>query len=884
MNQEFHLSITTVGENRYLVRTEDVAPGVPLAEEQVIWPVQDWLEQAKLLMHDPLMGLLEGQPNPRISIRSAEPTQKSSAAAPPAPSPSLVTLGQELYKALFHGMIRDSWLTAQGIAQHRRKPLRLRLGLKDSRLQQLPWEVLHASDRPLATGTDLTFSRYLPSLRDESVLSPIILPDFKQPLKVLMVIAAPSDQERLELRREVRHLQTELHPQEAASNGGDWNGGGFPSLEGVANQNRLVDIQVTLLEQPGRAELTQALEQGQYQILHYAGHSNLGDAGGNLYLVSRQTGLTECLSGEDLAGLLVNNGVRLAVLNSCRGAYTAGGDLEAGWQEQNLAQALVNRGVPAVVAMAERIPDDVAITLTQLLYRNLKQGYSIDLSLNRTRQGLISAYGSDQFYWALPILYMHRKFDGNLTNSSRSNVNSLDDLLFPSTPDLSDFDMEDTLVSSKNALPAEETAVFGVDDESAFYGNGGEDEALYWVEDSTDPEDEDLSDLVDILEQENDPDYEEDSAIVANLIQQLSQPSATEAPPPSNGADEAALPLDDHPSSGLESDQHWPENPQYQSTDIGQTIPGSMASENAPGGLEQGEQPQPGLNVTTANGKSSSADHSNSPRRKRKGSIVWPILSVAGLSLVIGLGAGNAYRSGLFNSKSDPGDTASNVNSSLVANLDEVTIDNIDDLVAVATLDFNSNNLSGAQRAVETLLDRGDLQSAQAALEVASPDQLEDPEIRFLRGRFQWQSFRVGNRDFSPADVQRSWKDAVAAQSDSIDYHTALGFAYYADGRFDQAVDAWSLAIELDKRQSDSDPIVLNAYAGLALAALKSADQEPSLEKKDRLLNEAKQFYLQVITTSPAEFAPSKMGNNWLWLESAVADWRNLGKRVSPSL
>ena len=871
MNQEFHLSITTVGDNRYLVRTEDVAPGVPLAEEQIIWPVQDWLEQAKLLMHDPLMGLLEGQPNPRISIRSAEPAQESSATAQAIPSPSLVTLGQDLYRALFHGMIRDSWLTAQGIAQHRRSPLRLRLGLKDSRLQQLPWEVLHAGDRPLATGTDLTFSRYLPSLRDESALSPLLLPDLNQPLKVLMVIAAPSDQERLELRREVRHLQTELHPQGNGNSGRDWNAESFTSLEGINNKNHLLDIQVTILEQPGRAELTQALEQGHYQILHYAGHSNLGDAGGNLYLVSRQTGLTECLSGEDLAGLLVNNGVRLAVLNSCRGAYTASGDLEAGWQEQNLAQALVNRGVPAVVAMAERIPDDVAITLTQLLYRNLKQGYSIDLSLNRTRQGLISAYGSDQFYWALPILYMHRKFDGNLTTNNHSNVNSLDNLLFPSNPDLSDFDMEEALVSSSDALPVEETAVFEMDDASELYANAKEDEALYWVEDSAeDPDNDDLNDLVDILEQEDDPDYEEDSAIVANLIQQLSQPPGTEEAPIPASKDEVLLP-DNHTASGLEIYDQLPKKPKNQSQGAGSN---AHAFEGGGGQGGSSVRSQSGSKATNLG-----AGHSNSSGRRWKSSLVWPILGVASLFLVIGLGVGNAYRMGLF--RSDPTSDNPLDDPRLLANLDGGNIDDID-LVAIATLAFNSNNLPGAQRAVETLLDSGELQSAQTALEAASPKQLEDPDIRFLQGRFQWQSLKVGDSDYSAVDVWRSWKTAVENRSDSIEYHTALGFAYYADGQFDQAIEAWSLAIELDNQQL-SNPIVLHAYAGLALTALKSADQEPSLDKQDRLLSKAEKFYLLVITNAPADFTPNKLGNNWLWLESTVADWRNLAKRVSPT-
>ena len=62
--------------------------------------------------------------------------------------------------------------------------------------------------------------------------------------------------------------------------------------------------------------------------------------------------------------------------------------------------------------MSERIPDEVALTLTQLFYRNLSQGYPLDLCVSRVRQGLISAYGSHQMYWALPILYLQREFDG----------------------------------------------------------------------------------------------------------------------------------------------------------------------------------------------------------------------------------------------------------------------------------------------------------------------------------------------------------------------------------------------------------------------------------------------------------------------------------------
>ncbi len=129
---EFHISVTPVGQNDYLVRTEQVAPGVPLADELVTWPVAEWLSAAGHLMNDPLQSLLQGDVIARNSV-------------------NLVALGQQFYNALFQGTLRDSWITAQGIAQNQQQVLRLRLGLKDAKLARLPWEVMHAGDRPIAT-------------------------------------------------------------------------------------------------------------------------------------------------------------------------------------------------------------------------------------------------------------------------------------------------------------------------------------------------------------------------------------------------------------------------------------------------------------------------------------------------------------------------------------------------------------------------------------------------------------------------------------------------------------------------------------------------------------------------------------------------------------
>ena len=401
MTQEFHVSITPLGEEEYFVRTEKVPIGGLVAEEIVEWPVEQWLAQARHLFRDPLIDLLEGKSNSlvvtpnQIVARSGEIV-----------SPSLVALGQEMYQELFKDTLRDSWNCAQGIAHNRGEVLQLRLGTKDRHISSLPWEVLHVGDRPLATGTDIVFSRYQPntcSSKPTRILTP------EEPLRILMAIATPIDKDSLQLEKEYEALQQELQKNSGKT-----------------------QIHLDILRQPGREQLTQALEQGKYQVFHYAGHSNWGISGGEISLVSNITGLTESLSGKDLSGLLVNNGIQMAIFNSCRGAYNHLINPTDEGIELNLAEAMVKRGIPGVLAMAERIPDEVSLILTRLFYRNLNQGYSIDLSLSRARQGLISAYGSHQLYWALPVVYLHQDFGGYLIEQQNHSKNQIqEDFLTP---------------------------------------------------------------------------------------------------------------------------------------------------------------------------------------------------------------------------------------------------------------------------------------------------------------------------------------------------------------------------------------------------------------------------------------------------------------------
>ncbi|NJN19996.1 MAG: CHAT domain-containing protein [Leptolyngbya sp. RL_3_1] len=506
-------------------------------------------------------------------------------------------MGHELYKALFHqDFIRESWSRAQGIAQNRRQILRLRLGFKDSRLQRLPWEVLQSHGKPLATRVDLTFARYSADLMAAQSAQPLNLPEGDAALQVLMVIANPDDQTRLNLCQEVQDIQASLVP-----------------APGEAAR-----VEITVLEQPDRSALTQALEQGHYQVLHYAGHSDFGKTGGDLHLVNQQTGLTERLTGEDLAGLLVNNQICLAVFNSCRSAHTAGDDAEMDWRQQNLVQALVNRGVQSVIAMAERIPDQVAVKFTQLLYTNIKQGYPIDLSLGRTRQALVSAFGSDQHYWALPVLYLQPEFDGYLTQRDRAAAVPLDP-----------WQMDAWATPSAGVPTADLTT------------DRPDPAAMAWLDTLTaaDPNPEAAPD-------DDSQPLTQPAPHLAQLVEQLSQP-AQDADEPLIPADQQELLLPGtHSQTDLGIYGTLPENPTYQQPDWD-----NPANDDS---LEPEREAAITMTAATTSTRAALGTSPNPQKRIEKPLLAWMALGLVGLAGTLTLGVFTAQKQACFQKPPSP--------------------------------------------------------------------------------------------------------------------------------------------------------------------------------------------------------------------------------------
>lgn len=306
-------------------------------------------------------------------------------------------LGHSLWKWLFDGTIQNSFAQSRGIAIGQDKPLRIRLEIRDPDLIALPWEIM----QPLAGQPVISLNQQLLFSRTTSDVDPLFSRVGDRHLNILLVIGQDaeisntSSPYRLQLEKEAATLAQILEESGQTDTTGD------PALNAVPTQ-------VDILLQPTPAELIERLETGNYNIMFYAGHGVPAPDGGKLFLRADSS-----LSGTELAQILVACRVKLAVFNACWGAQS---DLHDGLSvpRSSLAEVLIHHGVPAVLAMRDRIADREALSFIQAFARALAQRLPIDRAVAVARQHLLTLYKFNQPAWTLPVLYLHPEFDGEL--------------------------------------------------------------------------------------------------------------------------------------------------------------------------------------------------------------------------------------------------------------------------------------------------------------------------------------------------------------------------------------------------------------------------------------------------------------------------------------
>jgi tetratricopeptide (TPR) repeat protein len=288
--------------------------------------------------------------------------------------------GAALFDALFQGDIRTAYDRSVQRTSSADQGLRLKLRILAPELLTVPWEFLY-DPRSQAF---VALSRHTPVMRYLELLLPD--PDFAvtPPLRILGIVAAPADLPPLDVAREQTGLAQALRqPIDAGQ------------------------IELVWLEQATWKALQDALQQGPWHILHFTGHATF-DAriGEGALVMTDDAGAAWLVSATQLGRLLADQRtLRLAVLNACEGAR---GDEQSPFS--STAAALVQRGLPAAVAMQYAIGDDAAAAFAAQFYGALAERLPIDAAVSEGRKAIdLAAPGTAE--WGTPVLFS-RAADG----------------------------------------------------------------------------------------------------------------------------------------------------------------------------------------------------------------------------------------------------------------------------------------------------------------------------------------------------------------------------------------------------------------------------------------------------------------------------------------
>ena len=266
--------------------------------------------------------------------------------------------GHRLFDALLNGDLRQRYDATLQIASQRGAGVRLKLYIQAPELAALPWEYLY--DQRM--GEYLCLSRGTPLVRTLETLLPIQPFTVQPPLRILGMIASPSNLDPLDIAREKERMRAALQ-----------------SLE----DRHLVRLK--WLEGQTWRDLQRAMLGGPWHIFHFSGHGGFDptlDEG--VLAFANEQGEAQLLRAAEVGRLLADHPpLRLAVLNACEGARGGKRDIFS-----STAATLARRGIPAVIAMQEEITDPAAIELTRTLYEALAVGKPVDEALTVARTAI----------------------------------------------------------------------------------------------------------------------------------------------------------------------------------------------------------------------------------------------------------------------------------------------------------------------------------------------------------------------------------------------------------------------------------------------------------------------------------------------------------------
>ncbi len=245
--------------------------------------------------------------------------------------------GDAIGRVLFHGDIEAAFTGLLSQARAANEAIELTVETEVPQLLAIPFEAARLPDgRTPALESGVRMVRRLAGVPPEgNVTQP-------GPLKILVAVGAPDEGQT---RNTVLDMERELQS----------------ILDAVEKARALGNAYVRILDVGSIDQVRSSLQEQAYHVLHLSGHGNAG-----VLELEDEDGRAVAVRAADIADAIRDSGhpAPLVFLASCLGGA---GDSET----VSLAQGLLQRGVPSVMAMQTSVTDNYSTQLAAAFYTNL---------------------------------------------------------------------------------------------------------------------------------------------------------------------------------------------------------------------------------------------------------------------------------------------------------------------------------------------------------------------------------------------------------------------------------------------------------------------------------------------------------------------------------
>lgn len=286
----------------------------------------------------------------------------------------MIAFGRRLFDTLFQGDVRRLYDEAR---TRQRNRLDIVLTSMIPWIAEKPWEFAYDEGRQSFLATEET--HFIRNVLTNVPSDPIVRSD--GPLRILVASAQPVGLGALSIEQEVAVIQR-----------------GFQHLVDA----KLVEIETLARATP--STIHARLTTGNYQVVHFIGHGVYDEERGEGCLIFvNERGGEYPLGERSVREIFRGRGLSLVFLNSCESGR--GGRRDRADFNKGVAQSLVARGLPALVANQYSVLDSSATSFAQQFYWCLGQGMSLGQSAREARIAVNYLLHGEPIDWAVAVLY-----------------------------------------------------------------------------------------------------------------------------------------------------------------------------------------------------------------------------------------------------------------------------------------------------------------------------------------------------------------------------------------------------------------------------------------------------------------------------------------------